>query len=604
MASEPGQGFLALADRAYAFVVARGVVSEAALLTYVYGGPPPPGLVAHLAAPLLEDPRLERRANGAWAAIGRPSPTQHARLAELELTTLALAASGPSPDRGRLVRLCAVHVQNGTTIERFEVTVNPGRRVPRYVTDRLGLAPELLDELPPFAAILDDLVRFLGARPVLAQDARLTWEFVSTAARREGRVLAEPLLVDANEIATRLLDLKGKPTLALVAAHLGIGTVRITRPEEEARVLGVLAAPLLGLAEQQGHTRLETLLVLRRNPDQAQDARIVLRPAQAERPTLRRSQTAQSQPDQPGVYVLRDVEQAALYVGKASRLRSRLAAYVHRPLGVTRRFEGLVGSVEDVDSTVCATDLEALVLEDREIRRLQPRYNTVRQQRTPRLWIRLPPVPPPRPGKRQPAPRRLEPSLGPGSADGEFVGPFRNQTIAEQARLLARAVFNLDTLRHGDPQHYAEQLGLAWHFLRVGGQSEAAEARARGRSTRLLHAVLAFDPTAQLLPADPREASYVVVRPGPSGIEGFLVDRGVFRAWSVLHDAADVSQFAADLLAAAELRTGPEDVDVVLRWFGAQRPPAILVHVPQDPLEAADAIEAAALALGDRLVQA
>src|SRR5450759_5337651 len=108
MASEPGHGFLALADRAYAFVVARGVVSEAALLTYVYGGPPPPGLVAHLAAPLLEDPRLERRANGAWAAIGRPSLTQHARLAELALTTLALAASGPSPDRGRLVRLCAV----------------------------------------------------------------------------------------------------------------------------------------------------------------------------------------------------------------------------------------------------------------------------------------------------------------------------------------------------------------------------------------------------------------------------------------------------------------------------------------------------------------
>ena len=105
-----------------------------------------------------------------------------------------------------------------------------------------------------------------------------------------------------------------------------------------------------------------------------------------------------------------------------------------------------------------------------------------------------------------------------------------------------------------------------------------------------------------LLPADPREASYAVVRPGPSGIEGFLIDRGVCRAWSVLHDD-DVSQFAADLLAAAEPRTEPEDIDVVLRWFGAQRPPALLVHLPQDPLDAADAIEAAALALADRLVQ-
>src|SRR6202022_1431556 len=100
--------------------------------------------------------------------------------------------------------------------------------------------------------------------------------------------------------------------------------------------------------------------------------------------------------------------------------------------------------------------LEALVLEDRQIRRLQPRYNTVRQQRTPRLWIRLPPVPAPRRGSRQPAARRLEPSLGPGGSDGEFIGPFRNETMAEGARLLARVVFELDTWRHSDQQRYEE----------------------------------------------------------------------------------------------------------------------------------------------------
>jgi hypothetical protein len=35
-----------------------------------------------------------------------------------------------------------------------------------------------------------------------------------------------------------------------------------------------------------------------------------------------------------------------------------VAAYVHRPLGATRRLEGLVGSVTAVDATVCATDLD------------------------------------------------------------------------------------------------------------------------------------------------------------------------------------------------------------------------------------------------------
>jgi hypothetical protein len=261
---------------------------------------------------------------------------------------------------------------------------------------------------------------------------------------------------------------------------------------------------------------------------------------------------------------------------------------------------------------VCETDLEALILEDREIRRLQPRYNTARLQRAPRVWIRLPPVPTPRPGRRQPAPRRLEASLGPngeaylqagpgfGSGAGDFVGPFRNQAIAEQARLLARVVFALDTARTGDLDAYEGRLRLAWHFLHVGGQSEAAAAYARQGSPRLVHQVLAFDPAALLLPADPREASYAVVRPGPAGIEGFVLARGIFRAWSVVRDD-DLTRFAADLLATTEPRTGPDDIDVVLRWFGAQRPPARLVLLPPHPLDAADAIAAAALALADGL---
>ena len=64
------------------------------------------------------------------------------------------------------------------------------------------------------------------------------------------------------------------------------------------------------------------------------------------------------------------------------------------------------------------------------------------------------------------------------------------------------------------------------------------------------------------------------------------------------------TDLAARLLAEAAPRTNPEDRDVVLRWFGAQRPPAGLIHLPDDPLAAADRLQAAALALGERLQDA
>jgi hypothetical protein len=96
-----------------------------------------------------------------------------------------------------------------------------------------------------------------------------------------------------------------------------------------------------------------------------------------------------------------------------------------------------------------------------------------------------------------------------------------------------------------------------------------------------------------------------VLRPTTSnGIEGFLLNHGILQSWVVWLADEDAPDLAAKLLGETSPRTSPEDSDVVLRWFGAQRPPACLVHLPDDPLAAADAIEDAASALADRLAQA
>jgi hypothetical protein len=581
-------GFVALTlcDRAHAFLSSHEPADEDILLAYVYGGAPPLALRARFAEPLLADPRLVRRADGQWALAGQARPVSGADFA---FTALALATTGPNPARARVVQVSALHVCGETTIERFSATVNPGKRVPRYVAERIALAAEMLDDLPPFAATFDDLVQFLGTRPVVAQDARLTWGFVDAEARRLGHVLANRVLIDANELATYVLELRGKPTLALVASQLGLSMHRAPRPDEEVRVLGLVTSRLLGLAaERDLLPGLADVFESQHSPGRA---------------ALSSAETLKALTEAPGIYVLRDVDETPVYVGKARRLRSRVAAYVHRPIGITRRLEGLVSAVQSVDSVECATDLEALILEDREIRRLQPRFNTVRQQRAPRLWIRLPPPQPPTAKGKPRAPVRVELSLGPSFCDGEFVGPFRNESQADQARLLARGVFALDTLRRDNPDAYQAQLSAAWQFLNGDTDSAIIRARALPDHAALLRGLLSFDRTAALLPADPRLARYAVLRPTPSDIEGFLLDRGILQSWVTVAVDDAALELAPKLLAKASPRTHAEDVDVVLRWFGAQRPPACLVHLPDDPVVAADRIQDAALALADGFAQ-
>ena len=127
-----GLAGLELRDRAFRYVAEHASATDEEVLAHVYGGPTPAALRATLADPLLTDPRLERRPDGRWGVRSAAASTG--------FIALTIVASGPSPGRAHLVKLVALHIQAEDVVERFDVTLDPGVRVPRYALDRLGLA--------------------------------------------------------------------------------------------------------------------------------------------------------------------------------------------------------------------------------------------------------------------------------------------------------------------------------------------------------------------------------------------------------------------------------------------------------------------------------
>jgi excinuclease ABC subunit C len=80
-------------------------------------------------------------------------------------------------------------------------------------------------------------------------------------------------------------------------------------------------------------------------------------------------------PTDPGVYKFLDEEGSVLYVGKAKNLRKRVRTYFQQSRQRDGRIEVMVKKAADVDVIVTDTEVEALILENNQIKELQPRYN-------------------------------------------------------------------------------------------------------------------------------------------------------------------------------------------------------------------------------------
>lgn len=84
-------------------------------------------------------------------------------------------------------------------------------------------------------------------------------------------------------------------------------------------------------------------------------------------------------PKTPGVYLFQDDKGRVIYVGKAKNLRARAGSYFLRAAAEDRRTSSLVTEIYDVDYLDADSEVDALLVESRLIKDIQPKFN--REQR-------------------------------------------------------------------------------------------------------------------------------------------------------------------------------------------------------------------------------
>ena len=96
-------------------------------------------------------------------------------------------------------------------------------------------------------------------------------------------------------------------------------------------------------------------------------------------------------PQTPGVYLMKDGAGRVIYVGKAKCLRSRAGSYFLKAAAEEQRTARLVREIRDIDYIQTDSEVDALLVEARLIKDIQPKFNQdLKDDKTfPYLEIRL-----------------------------------------------------------------------------------------------------------------------------------------------------------------------------------------------------------------------
>src|SRR3954470_1888829 len=162
-------------------------------------------------------------------------------------------------------------------------------------------------------------------------------------------------------------------------------------------------------------------------------------------------------PESPGVYLWRDAQGKVLYVGKASRLRSRVRSYVasdHRESVKTR---ALMQQVQGLDTIVVSSEAHALILEANLIKEYKPRFNialrddksypyikvTV-QEPFPRVWVT----------------RRLQ------NDGARYFGPYTDVGTMRRSLDVVKRLFTVRSCNFDMPKQMPDRPCLDYHIGR------------------------------------------------------------------------------------------------------------------------------------------
>lgn len=273
-----------------------------------------------------------------------------------------IETTGGYADNHRITEIAIYH-HNGIEItDHFYTLVNPGRRIPYYITGLTGITTEMVATAPPFEEVAESILRLLEDRIFVAHNAHFDYSFLKKEFELAG------ISWQSKKLCTVRLSRKIIPglrsySLGSLAESLGVGIKNRHRAGGDAEATAKIFSKLLN-RDKDGYI----LRALKRNSGET------ILP-----PNLPKDDFDKL-PAKPGVYYFLNERGHVIYVGKANNIKKRIAGHFTGDAREWNRSK-IRNEIHHITYELTGNELIALILESQEIRRLWPKYNMAQKYR-------------------------------------------------------------------------------------------------------------------------------------------------------------------------------------------------------------------------------
>jgi DNA polymerase-3 subunit epsilon len=305
---------------------------------------------------------------------------------------------------GAITEFGALKLVRGEVVDQFSTLVNPGRPIDPFVVRLTGITDRMVSDAPSISEVMPRFEEFVEGCVLVGHNVHFDCSFVTAA--RGGTPLPNEVL-DTLKLARCLVPGLKRYRLSSLVSHFGVRQAPNHRALSDAAATTEVFRKLLKLLGSAGIKSVGEALSIRGGRDR-------IKP--------QKQHLASGVPNTPGVYYFLDKHGTTLYVGKAKDLKARVRTYFNGGDG-RRKVGRLVEEVAEVRVRETESELHALILEAREIKRLLPRYNSVGRDDKASWFIRIDL------GDPYPVPERV--SANPPESGLIHLGPYRSAGILD-----------------------------------------------------------------------------------------------------------------------------------------------------------------------------